>query len=579
MLRRKIAWGLMLVALFAGACSPTLAADERKSKTQTAEYLATLLAHDKTNQQQAEISTPEPTMVPSITPPSVENASVWADESVPAPLKTSIHLMDGAAWAPSKDQANLHFGVVHTEEESSAWIYALVVPFPTLLDQVTEASLRQEWRGEPADPFTDKGILVSATTKAAFEGTWGPAGSSVRVLPDDQILDTAWKERGGSDAPVFAIVPFENLEPRWKVLRIDGMSPFDRSVKGYSLVVHFGWQESSAGSIGNFPTTNRDPEKMTTLVMTGVTALVRLTAARMEKFGMTYPGEEIQQWLQDADLTHISNEVSFTPKCPPANPKQTSLVFCSRPEYIELLDSVGADIIELSGNHLMDWRVDAMPYSLDLYKQHNMKVYAGGNNLEDARKVLIVENHGNRLAFIGCNPAGPESDWATADRPGTATCDYDWMKSEIARLKADGEIPIVTLQFFESYSLKPATHQKETFFALSDAGADIVSGSQAHFPQGFAFNGSRFIHYGLGNLFFDQMRLPDYSGVEPLFDKKNLPVAGTRLEFMDRHVIYDGRYIGTEELTAMLEDYSRPRPLTAEERNVFLKDTFAASGW
>jgi poly-gamma-glutamate synthesis protein (capsule biosynthesis protein) len=153
------------------------------------------------------------------------------------------------------------------------------------------------------------------------------------------------------------------------------------------------------------------------------------------------------------------------------------------------------------------------------------------------------------------------------------------MKGEIARLKADGWIPIATLQYFETYSMKPANHQVEAFKALSDAGAVIVSGSQAHFPQGFALNGDRFIHYGLGNLFFDQMRLPDYAGVQPLFDNKNLPVAGTRLEFLDRHTFYDGRYMGTEVLTAMLEDYSRPRPMTPEERSAFLKDTFDSSGW
>jgi poly-gamma-glutamate capsule biosynthesis protein CapA/YwtB (metallophosphatase superfamily) len=32
----------------------------------------------------------------------------------------------------------------------------------------------------------------------------------------------------------------------------------------------------------------------------------------------------------------------------------------------------------------------------------------------------------------------------------------------------------------------------------------IVSGSQAHQPHGFEFYNGSLIHYGLGNLFFDQ---------------------------------------------------------------------------
>jgi poly-gamma-glutamate synthesis protein (capsule biosynthesis protein) len=97
---------------------------------------------------------------------------------------------------------------------------------------------------------------------------------------------------------------------------------------------------------------------------------------------------------------------------------------------------------------------------------------------------------------------------------------------------------------------------------LSEAGAVIVSGSQAHQPQGFAFQDGEFIHYGLGNLWFDQMWSLE-----------------TRQEFLDRHVFYDGRHISTELLTAILEDYSRPRPMTPEERTQLLEAAFAASGW
>jgi hypothetical protein len=52
-----------------------------------------------------------------------------------------------------------------------------------------------------------------------------------------------------------------------------------------------------------------------------------------------------------------------------------------------------------------------------------------------------------------------------------------------------------------------------------------------------------------------------------------------RWEFMDRHVIYDNRYISTELLTAMLEDYARPRPMTPDERAAFLTAYFGYSGW
>jgi poly-gamma-glutamate synthesis protein (capsule biosynthesis protein) len=75
------------------------------------------------------------------------------------------------------------------------------------------------------------------------------------------------------------------------------------------------------------------------------------------------------------------------------------------------------------------------------------------------------------------------------------------------------------------------------------------------------YNGA-FVHYGLGNLFFDQM-----------FSLE------TRQEFVDRHVFYDGKYISTELLTYLSEDYARPRPMTEQERADFLQSIFSVAGW
>jgi len=52
-----------------------------------------------------------------------------------------------------------------------------------------------------------------------------------------------------------------------------------------------------------------------------------------------------------------------------------------------------------------------------------------------------------------------------------------------------------------------------------------------------------------------------------------------RWEKIQRHTFYDGRHLSTEILTAMLEDYARPRPMTVEERLVFLEEIFTASDW
>jgi poly-gamma-glutamate synthesis protein (capsule biosynthesis protein) len=106
----------------------------------------------------------------------------------------------------------------------------------------------------------------------------------------------------------------------------------------------------------------------------------------------------------------------------------------------------------------------------------------------------------------------------------------------------------------------------EDFQSLVDAGAVVVNGSQAHTPKIMALYKDGFIHYGLGNLFFDQM--------EVYYGETYMP--NTRDEFIDRLVFYDNQLVSVELLTAELEDYARPRPMTQAERDAFLSRIFKA---
>jgi poly-gamma-glutamate synthesis protein (capsule biosynthesis protein) len=124
-----------------------------------------------------------------------------------------------------------------------------------------------------------------------------------------------------------------------------------------------------------------------------------------------------------------------------------------------------------------------------------------------------------------------------------------------------------TFQWNESYDWRPNPQQVRDFRLMVDSGASVVSGSQAHFPQAMEFYNGSFIHYGLGNLFFDQMG-----------DQSWMP-RGIRREFLDRYVIYEGKLISVELITALLEDYARPRLMTEPERLAFLQDYFYYSGW
>lgn len=496
---------------------------------------------------------------------------LWLPAYLPEGLRRQIAEIP-VEMANSETNANITLAL-GKPEEGIPWVYALVAPFPTIRDDISLQDLLRAWRDE-ANPLEGP-IYVSPSTLEIMQNILGPAGQNVRVEDEAVLLESTWADR-----PAFAIIPFETLEPRWKVIRVEEQSPIDKHFdpQAYPLTAWFTWQgeasriaemENRLKTAGVTLHSNRDAEKLTVLVMTGVTALVRATAAKMEEKGVTYPARDVGDLLRDADLTHISNEVSFSPKCPPPNPNQTSLIFCSDPKYIELLDYVGTDILELTGNHGVDWGRDALLYSLDLYRQRGWAFYAAGENEAQAKAAVTVEHNSNRFAFIGCNPAGPAFIWATADLPGVANCDYPWMEAEIHRLKEAGYLVIATFQYFESYRPDVLPYEQQDFRRLADAGAVIVSGSQAHHPMAMEFYNGSFIHYGLGNLFFDQMHV---------YVNDRL-IEGTRKGFIDQHVFYNGHHISTVLITTMLEDYARPRLMTPEERAAFLSQMFSVSGW
>jgi poly-gamma-glutamate synthesis protein (capsule biosynthesis protein) len=295
--------------------------------------------------------------------------------------------------------------------------------------------------------------------------------------------------------------------------------------------------------------------------MTGVTALGRATAYQMELQGVTVPGVDVAPVLQAADIAHISHEVPFAPDCPFPNPIGDP-IFCANDRYLELILSVGADVIELTGNHVNDWGVENMVHSMDLYEAAGLQTFGGGRNLAEAQEPALFEHSGNLIAFVGCNPHGPAYAWATAASAGSNPCDLPAFYAQIRALRDQGYVVIATQQYAEYYHYPATAAQQSDFRALAEAGAAAVSGSQGHHAQGFDFYLGSFIHYGLGNLFFDQMDM-----------------LGTRQSFIDTYAIYDGRLINVDLSTSLIENYCCPRAMTQDERTQALQSLFSASGW
>ena len=523
----------------------------------------------------AVVTTPGSTDTPTRTPlhlaiaDGIKGALRTTIEQIAKSQKFQIVPDPESASRGAVEKADVFIG---TEAQSGAvlldeQVYAVADWFPTLRTGIALANLRDLWQGRPTPDGLNK-VLVSDETANALVTVFGPLGATVQRVKPEEIVPRVWKERAA-----IAIVPFDQLEPKLTALPIDGQSVLNRDlqIEGYPLVARV-WVSGNpvyAQALVNalrpkVPLTNRVAEQMTTVVMTGVTAMARYTAYRIEQVkDPAYPARKIAEVLSSADITHISNEIPFVDNCPP-NLDVDSIVLCSKPQYIAALKLAGTDIVGLTGNHMLDYGAASFLKTLDLYDKEGMKYYAGGRNAAEASRVLTVENHGNRLAFLGANSWGPQSDWATDKSPGAQSYDPSAIKREIAEGRQKADVVFVEYQAEETYEYTPSHNNQVQFRRTLDDGADVVTGVQAHHPQAveFSADGNRLILYGLGNLWFDQM-----------FDE------GVRQGLIPRHTIYQGRLIQTELLTTMLEEYSQPRWATAEEREKILRAVFSASGF
>lgn len=561
-------WGLLLLLALLVSCAPLSTPGPTPTPTRTPFPTAT--------------PTPSPTPTPLPTPTPAFPVKVSCAAGVPAPacaiLKARVEATPAYfVWidAPEVAEVLLQTGADSATYQQGQWTFAIAAPFFTADAEVALADLQTTWQGTPAGPWINHPLLLTENTANALRGLLGaPAENAYTVVAQDELLAEAESRNG------WTIIPFDELTPRWKALRVDGISLLEKTsaVENYPLVIPLVLDSSTRREtleLLELPSkafVNRDAEAMTLVAMTGVTAMTRGTSRLMENKGVTYITQDVRDWLVNADITHISNELSYLSNHTPEPGGSMSLA--SHDKYIEALEAIGTDVIELTGNHLVDRGIEPLRRTLQMYRDRGWKWYGGGENYTDARQPALFELGPNKIAFIGCNSVDNPYDWATDELPGVFSCrqtdskaldptDLAYLETTIAGLRSQGYNVIFTVQEYETESYTPFAGQVNDFHTFADLGPVYVQGSQAHQPQTMEFYGDTFIHYGLGNLFFDQMWNEGRQG------------------FVNRLVFYDNRLLNIELLPTWIEEYGRPRPMIegdpipAADRRQFLEMIFS----
>ena len=551
---KRFLMSLAILLLFATACQPLMQPIQ-----------ATATVHETA----LPTETPQPIAIPPTPIATEEPIRIWFDPALPSDLLLGNLSSAVEQFGDDVTLSSLRVSFI-PGTELSQWVFALVAPFATVTDSVTSTEFTDFWQNGTASPI--KQLALDETAFSALNQLFGAPALPIIVMEPAELLEYCQLNQ-----EVWAVIPFERIGPEWKVIAIDGQSPLQKTfdLGAYPLHASINLSTSEAYQVepetfdrfyaelqGLLPASNRDPQKLTTVMLTGVTALTRATAKEMEIYGVLSPAKSISEVMREADIAHVSNEVPFASDCPePQWVQEVDLVFCSDDKYIDLLKEIGTDVVELTGDHFRDWGPEAMLHTLAMYDAQGWSYYGGGKDIEEARAPLKLVHNGNKIAFIGCNAKAPGYATASETNPGAYHCDMDYMVEAIKELRAEGYLVIATFQHNEIYVWQPEPSMVSDFRQLAEAGAVIVSGSQGHQPHIYEFWQGNFVHYGLGNLFFDQLGWYDDS------DKA----------FIDRHVFYDGKYLGVELLTTQFFNWSTPTWMTPEARAELLARLFQYS--
>lgn len=315
------------------------------------------------------------------------------------------------------------------------------------------------------------------------------------------------------------LIPFSELNADLKLLAVDDQYFLETFNSGALFAyLEFSGQAAAVAQAYNLTQslTLTIPTADTTLsfAQTGVTALSRGMYTKLQSVNddSIYFTTNIADFLSSFDLTHTSNEASFTDLANASN-------ICSDPAMLNVLTSIGLDIVELTGNHNQDCGDEAALTTLELYQSLGIRTVGGGATADIAAQPLTLSAKDTEITLLAYNLS--TGGYTTNDTPGANLYEEEKVVNDITSAKARGDFIIVDVQYYEcneyanetedttcDYADSSAGDQIGLFRHLIDLGADIVVGTAAHQPQTYELYGDGIIYYGLGNLFFDQYWWP-----------------------------------------------------------------------
>jgi poly-gamma-glutamate capsule biosynthesis protein CapA/YwtB (metallophosphatase superfamily) len=90
------------------------------------------------------------------------------------------------------------------------------------------------------------------------------------------------------------------------------------------------------------------------------------------------------------------------------------------PANVSAMTSAGFNLLSFASNHSLDWGAEAFLDTIELLRGKGIEAVGVGRNIQEARRPVILDRDGTRIAFLGYCSVLPRGYQAEAETPGCA---------------------------------------------------------------------------------------------------------------------------------------------------------------
>ncbi|MGD8487953.1 MAG: CapA family protein [Anaerolineae bacterium] len=252
----------------------------------------------------------------------------------------------------------------------------------------------------------------------------------------------------------------------------------------------------------DLPQVGTESQRVATLVFLGDVVLGRSMERQLERYGPTYPWQQMRPLLEEADLVAVNLEGVLATQ---GQSMDKSYLIRAHPRWARSLREGGIDLVTVANNHLLDYGQEALAETLDTLEREGIAFVGGGRSgqLDQPHEPAVFAINGVRVAVLGYAAAR----WnGSADVPATgqiAWAEPAAVKADVQAAREQAPVVIVLLHAGTEYAAEPSADQIAVARTAVDAGAALVVGHHPHVTQTVEQYQQGLIVYSLGDALFD----------------------------------------------------------------------------